>query len=79
MAMPRAIEQPQPDNDMAARAAAEAVPDPGRQIYLNEARVRIDAALAAESGFAERAGVVLVEPLLRLGRQDPEYVGRIRA
>jgi uncharacterized protein (DUF1800 family) len=44
----------QPDNDMAARAAAEAVPDPGRQIYLNEARARIDAALAAESGFAER-------------------------
>ena len=44
----------QPDNDMASRAAAEAVPDPGRQIYLNEARVRIDAALAAESGFAER-------------------------
>jgi uncharacterized protein (DUF1800 family) len=47
-------QQPQPDNDMAARAAAEAVPDPGRQIYLNEARVRIDAALAAESGLAER-------------------------
>ena len=47
-------QQPQADNDMAARAAAETVPDPGRQIYLNEARVRIDAALAAESGFAER-------------------------
>ena len=43
-----------PDNDMAARAAAEAVPDPGRQIYLNEVRVRVDAALAAQTGFAER-------------------------
>ena len=30
-------QQPQADNDMAARAAAETVPDPGRQIYLNEA------------------------------------------
>jgi len=44
----------QADNDMAARVAAGAVPDPGRQIYLNEARVRIDAALAAETGFTER-------------------------
>jgi uncharacterized protein (DUF1800 family) len=44
----------QADNGMAARVAAEGVPDPGRQIYLNEARVRIDAALAAEIGFAER-------------------------
>ena len=44
----------QADSDMAARVAAEAVPDPGRQIYLNETRVRIDAALAAETGFTER-------------------------
>jgi uncharacterized protein (DUF1800 family) len=41
-------------NDMAARMAAEAVPDPGRPIYLNEAKARIDAALGAEIGFAER-------------------------
>jgi uncharacterized protein (DUF1800 family) len=41
-------------NEMAARAAAEAVPNPGRQIYLDEARVRTDAALAAPIGFAER-------------------------
>ena len=39
---------------MAAKMAAEAVPDPGRQIYLNEAKARIDAALAAEIGLAER-------------------------
>jgi uncharacterized protein (DUF1800 family) len=38
----------------AAKIAAEAVPDPGRPIYLEEARVRIDAALGAEIGFGER-------------------------
>ena len=42
------------DEDMAAKMAAEAVPDPGRQIYLNEIKARVDAALAAEIGFAER-------------------------
>ena len=41
-------------NDAAAKMAAEAVPNPGRQIYLNEVKARIDAALAAEIGFAER-------------------------
>jgi uncharacterized protein (DUF1800 family) len=40
--------------ETAARMAAQAVPDPGRQIYLNEVKARIDAALAAEIGFAER-------------------------
>ena len=40
--------------EMAEKVAAEAVPDPGRQIYLEEARVRIAAALGAEIGFAER-------------------------
>jgi uncharacterized protein (DUF1800 family) len=40
--------------EMAARKAADAVPDPGRPIYLAEARVRMEAALAAEIGFAER-------------------------
>jgi uncharacterized protein (DUF1800 family) len=44
----------QADNEMAAKIAAEAVPDPGRQIYLDEARTRIGAALAAEIGLAER-------------------------
>jgi uncharacterized protein (DUF1800 family) len=38
----------------AARIAAEAVPDPGRPIYLEEAKVRIGAALGAEIGFVER-------------------------
>jgi uncharacterized protein (DUF1800 family) len=44
----------QAGNDMAAKIAAEAVPDPGRPIYLNEAKARIEAALAADIGFAER-------------------------
>jgi uncharacterized protein (DUF1800 family) len=34
--------------------AAEAIPNPGRQIYLDEAKARIDAALASEIGLAER-------------------------
>jgi uncharacterized protein (DUF1800 family) len=41
-------------NATAAKIAAEAVPDPGRPIYLEEAKVRIDAALGAEIGFVER-------------------------
>jgi len=41
-------------NAMAAKAAAEAVPDPGRPIYLEEARIRTEAALGAEIGFVER-------------------------
>src|ERR1700682_864016 len=41
-------------NTMAAKIAAEAVPDPGRQIYLDEARIRTEAALATEIGFVER-------------------------
>jgi uncharacterized protein (DUF1800 family) len=44
----------QNDTDMAARVAAEAVPDPGRGIYLEEAKVRAEAALDAEIGFTER-------------------------
>jgi uncharacterized protein (DUF1800 family) len=40
--------------EMAAKIAAEAVPDPGRQIYLEEARIRISASLGAEIGFVER-------------------------
>jgi uncharacterized protein (DUF1800 family) len=39
---------------MAAKIAAEAVPDPGRPIYLEEARIRTEAALGAEIGFVER-------------------------
>src|SRR4030081_2114063 len=41
-------------NAMAAKIAAEAVPDPGRPIYLEEARIRIEAALGTEIGFVER-------------------------
>jgi len=40
--------------EMAAKMAAEAGPDPGRPIYLEEARIRTAAAFAAEIGFAER-------------------------
>ncbi|UPK28972.1 DUF1800 domain-containing protein [Bradyrhizobium sp. 195] len=40
--------------EMAAKQAADAIPDPGRPIYLQEAKLRTEAALAAESGFAER-------------------------
>jgi uncharacterized protein (DUF1800 family) len=39
---------------MAAKIAAAAVPDPGRPIYLEEAKIRIEAALAADIGFTER-------------------------
>jgi uncharacterized protein (DUF1800 family) len=40
--------------EAAAKTAAEAVPDPGRAIYLEEAKIRIEAALGAETGFVER-------------------------
>jgi uncharacterized protein (DUF1800 family) len=46
--------QSQDAAEMAARKAADAVPDPGRPIYLEEAKIRTEAALAAEIGFAER-------------------------
>ena len=42
---------PQGDDGAALKAAAEAVPDPGRQIYLDEAKLRTEAALAANIGF----------------------------
>jgi uncharacterized protein (DUF1800 family) len=40
--------------EAAAKLAAEAVPDPGRPIYLEEAKIRIEAALDAEIGLTER-------------------------
>ena len=40
-------------DEMAAKMA-EAIPDPGRQIYLEEARIRTEAAFGAEIGFVER-------------------------
>jgi len=40
--------------EMAEKAAAEAVPDPGRQFYRDEVKLRIEAALGAEIGFTER-------------------------
>ena len=50
------------------------VPDPGRQIYLEEAKIRIEAALGAEIGFDRAAGLVLVQSFLHLGRQDSKHV-----
>lgn len=44
----------QDGGEMAAKIAAEAVPDPGRPIYLAEAKLRTEAALSAEIGFTER-------------------------
>jgi len=44
----------QDSGEMAQTVAAEAVPDPGRQIYLEEARIRTEAAFGAEIGFVER-------------------------
>ncbi len=38
----------------AEKLAAELVPDPGRGFYLDEVKVRIEAALSAEIGFTER-------------------------
>jgi uncharacterized protein (DUF1800 family) len=43
----------QAGSEMAAKMA-EAIPDPGRQIYLEEARIRTEAAFSAEIGFVER-------------------------
>src|ERR1700746_2747752 len=40
--------------EMAQKTAMDSVPDPGRPIYLEEAQVRIEAALAADIGFTER-------------------------
>lgn len=51
---PQSEKQGQDAGEMAAKKAADAVPDPGRPIYLHEAKVRTEAALAAEIGFAER-------------------------
>jgi uncharacterized protein (DUF1800 family) len=42
------------DEEMAAKNAADAIPDPGRSIYLEEAKIRTEAALNAEIGFTER-------------------------
>lgn len=41
-------------SETASKAAAEAVPDPGQPIYLDEARLRTEAALGADIGFTER-------------------------
>ncbi len=40
--------------EMAEKPAADAVPDPGRAIYLEEAKIRTEAAVNAEIGLTER-------------------------
>jgi uncharacterized protein (DUF1800 family) len=44
----------QEGKEMAEKAAAAAVPDPGRLIYLEEAKIRTETALAADVGLTER-------------------------
>jgi uncharacterized protein (DUF1800 family) len=44
----------QDGGEMAQKVAAETVPDPGRPIYLEEAKIRTEAAFSAEIGFVER-------------------------
>jgi len=51
---PMAAGGTQGPSETALKSAAEAVPDPGRQIYLDEAKLRTEAALAANIGFTER-------------------------
>jgi uncharacterized protein (DUF1800 family) len=41
-------------SETAQKAAADAIPDPRRTIYLDEAKLRIEAALQANIGFTER-------------------------
>jgi uncharacterized protein (DUF1800 family) len=54
---PASKEPPNKEQDgkeMAEKAAADAVPDPGRPIYLQEVKVRTEAALNADIGLTER-------------------------
>jgi uncharacterized protein (DUF1800 family) len=44
----------QEPGEMAQKVAAETVPDPGRPIYLEEVKIRTEAAFSAEIGFVER-------------------------
>jgi uncharacterized protein (DUF1800 family) len=44
----------QEGGEMAQKVAAETVPDPGRPIYLEEVKIRTEAAFSAEIGFVER-------------------------
>jgi uncharacterized protein (DUF1800 family) len=48
------VKDEQGAKEMAVKAAADAVPDPRRGIYLEEAKTRIEAALGTDIGFVER-------------------------
>jgi uncharacterized protein (DUF1800 family) len=54
MAEAPAMDYAQANMGMAEKAAVDSVPDPGRPIYLDEAKARTEAALAAEIGLTER-------------------------
>ena len=71
-------EETAPGMEMANKVAAEAVPDPGRSIYLDEARLRIAAALSAEIGFAERLVWFWSNHFCISCQQDQEHVRRLR-
>ena len=62
---------------MAQKVAADAVPDPGRPIYLEEAKLRTEAALGAEIGFAERLVWFWSNHFCISAEQDPEHVRRL--
>jgi uncharacterized protein (DUF1800 family) len=49
-----ALATPSAMSETAEKNAADAVPDPGRGIYLDEAKVRLGAALTPDIGFVER-------------------------
>ena len=57
---------------MAAKTAADAVPDPGRAIYLDEAKHPHRSSARRRDRICRAAGLVLVQSLLHLGRQDHE-------
>ena len=64
-------------SETAQKMAADAVPDPGRPIYLQEAKLRTEAALGAEIGFAERLVWFWSNHFCISAEQDPEHVGRL--
>ena len=61
----------------AEKMAAEAIPDPGRPIYLAGGKAAHRSRARRRDRIRRAAGLVLVQSFLHLGRQDPEHVGRL--
>ena len=61
------------------RRPAAPQPDPPQQNIFREVKARIDAAMGADDRLRRAAGVVLVEPFLRLGRRREQHGRRLRA